>query len=123
MYFPCEQNELKQKMTELRENGPYWITRTKANKRRRYPKKKKPFDLFEHLARFEFNQHEPYPTQEGFAVNVRLERVGERGLRPSELFAALGYSVAHGHVLRTATQFKNDAVFETVTNQTMQPSV
>ena len=116
MYFPCERSELERKMDQLRDNGPHWITRTKANKRRRYPKKKKPFDLFEHLASFEFDRHEPYPAQEGFtAVKVRLERVGERGLRPSELFKALGLSVAHGHVLRTKTEFKNEEVFQSAT--------
>ena len=39
------------------------------------------------------------------AVAVELHRVGDRGMRPSELLTLLGYSIESCHVLRLRTRF------------------
>ena len=39
------------------------------------------------------------------AIAVELHRVGDRGMRPSELLKILGYEIESCHVLRLRTRF------------------
>lgn len=107
MYFPLTEELLKSRWNTLVEDGPYLILREKNKKRRtRRARKKKPFDLFAHVEHFEVGTNSGYPSIDGFStVTVTLNRVGERGLRPSELYRALGSEIGKGHVLRTGVRF------------------
>lgn len=48
----------------------------------------------------------PYKKNDGMtAIAVELHRVGDRGMRPSELLNLLGYDIESCHVLRLRTRF------------------
>ena len=130
MYIPDTLENIQPKIDEIINASEIMIERKKKQKKtkKRFGKKKpaklespfKNIDMRPNIGSIsaevpsQFQKMSDPNGQPYTALAVELHRVGEMGIRPSELITLLGYDIESCHVLRLRTRFSNALSMQTV---------
>jgi hypothetical protein len=114
MYVPDNAETVKASIDALLAQEEVMIQRKRKQKKARNGRRKsfgpkmRSIDVRPNIGSMSLNVPEQFQKSDGMtAIAVELHRVGDRGLRPSELMTLIGYDIQQCHVLRLRTRFAN----------------
>ena len=124
IYVRKELDELASSIQSLLKLDDAPVQRKVKKKFKKHRRKRSPFRTInakDHIEDLSLEIPEGYASQDGWnAFHAKLNRVGERGLRTSELLSLLGIKKTDALVLRLRTRFRNDVIDKIQAPQTTQ---
>ena len=114
MYVPDDAETVQASIETLLAQNEVIIQRKRKKKKARNGRRKsfgpkmRSIDVRPNIGSMSLNVPEHLQKSDGMAaIAVELHRVGDRGLRPSELMTLIGYDIQQCHILRLRTRFSN----------------